>query len=611
MASMRGFTDPSGHDRAFLGVARSVTGKAWRSRLDDPGEAAAAAIAQRHDVSEILARVLAGRGVTTENAEAYLAPTIRVEMPDPSELTDLDAAVARLADAIAAGEAIAIFGDYDVDGATSAALLYDILAACGLDPRIYIPDRIFEGYGPNREAIDRLIDEGSTLIVTVDCGATSFEALEAAAARSVDVVVIDHHQVGVSLPPAAAIVNPNRQDDISGQGDLAAVGVTFLVAAGLIRLLRQRGFFGATRPEPDLLARLDLVALGTVCDIVPLRGLNRAFVHKGLVAMRHTSRPGILALMMEAGLKEPVDSGHLGFLLGPRINAGGRIGDAALGARLLTTTDEDQAREIAQTLGRLNRERQAIERDAVEDAIAEAEAEIGEGAGPAAIVAARDGWHPGVAGLVASRLKDRFGRPAIAIAFLKDAISGTGSGRSVSGVDLGAAIRNAVDRGILIKGGGHAMAAGLTIERARLAEFRQYLETELGDAVRLVRQADALNIDAAMTAGGARLELVSDLKAAGPFGSGNPAPVFAFPAHRLRHASVVGNGHVRVGLSADTGSTLKGIAFRAAGTPLGDALLSAGGRPLHVAGTLSVDHWGGSPRPQLRLIDAAVPEGRL
>jgi single-stranded-DNA-specific exonuclease len=327
--------------------------------------------------------------------------------------------------------------------------------------------------------------------------------------------------------------------------------------------------------------------------------------------MRHTSRPGILALMMEAGLKEPVDSGHLGFLLGPRINAGGRIGDAALGARLLTTTDEDLAREIAQTLGRLNRERQAIERDAVEDAIAEAEAEIGEGAGPAAIVAARDGWHPGVAGLVASRLKDRFGRPAIAIAFLKDAISGTGSGRSVSGVDLGTAIRNAVDRGVLVKGGGHAMAAGLTIERARLAEFRQYLETELGDAVRLVRQADALNIDAAMTAGGARLELVSDLKAAGPFGSGNPAPVFAFPAHRLRHASVVGNGHVRVGLSADTGSTLKGIAFRAAGTPLGDALLSAGGRPLHVAGTLSVDHWGGSPRPQLRLIDAAVPEGRL
>ncbi len=608
---MSGLADASGADRPFLGVARSVTGKAWRSRLDDAGEAAAAAIAQRHETSEILARVLAGRGVTTETVDAYLAPTIRAEMPDPSALTDLDVAVARLAQAVADGEVVTIFGDYDVDGATSAALLHDILGACGLEPRIYIPDRIFEGYGPNREAIDRLIDERSTLIVTVDCGATSFEALERAGERGVDVVVIDHHQVGVSLPPAAAIVNPNRQDDISDQGALAAVGVTFLVAAGLVRLLRQRGFFSAARPEPDLLAQLDLVALGTVCDIVPLRGLNRAFVQKGLVAIRHTSRPGIQALVMESGLKEPVDSGHLGFLLGPRINAGGRIGDAALGARLLTTTDDDQAREIAETLGRLNRERQAIERDAVEDAIAEAEAEIGEADGPAAIVAARDGWHPGVAGLVASRLKDRFGRPAIAIAFGRGAISGTGSGRSVSGVDLGAAIRKAVDGGILVKGGGHAMAAGLTIERSRLAEFRQYLESELGEAVRLARQGDGLNIDAAMTAGGARLELISDLKAAGPFGSGNPSPVFAFPAHRLRYAEVVGNGHVRAGLSADTGSSLKAIAFRAAGTPLGEALMSAGGRPLHIAGTLSVDHWGGSARPQLRIIDAAIPDGRV
>jgi len=314
--------------------------------------------------------------------------------------------------------------------------------------------------------------------------------------------------------------------------------------------------------------------------------------------------------MREAGLKEPVDSGHLGFLLGPRINAGGRIGDAALGARLLTCTDESEAREIAETLGRLNRERQAIERDAVADAIAEAEAEIGEGAGPVAIVAARDGWHPGVAGLIASRLKDRFGRPAVVIAFMQGADQGTGSGRSVSGVDLGAAIRKAVDTGILAKGGGHAMAAGLTIARAKLAEFRQFLETELGAQMRLAGQDDVLKIDAAMTAGGARLDLVCGLKTAGPFGSGNSAPVFAFPAHRLRFAQVVGNGHIRVGLSADTGSTLKGIAFRAAGTPLGDALLSSGGRPLHVAGTLSVDHWGGSPRPQLRLIDAAIPDGR-
>ncbi len=610
MPAMRGFAEPAGSDRPFLGVASSLTGKAWRARLDAAGEAVAAAIAQRHDASEILARVLAGRGVTSETVEAYLVPTIRSQMPDPSELTDLDAAAARLADAVAAGEAVAIFGDYDVDGATSAALLHDILAACGLDPRIYIPDRIFEGYGPNPQAIDRLIDDGSTLIVTVDCGVGSFEALERARLRGIDVIVIDHHQTGSRLPTAAAIVNPNRHDDISGQGDLAAVGVTFLVATGLVRLLRQRGFFTAARPQPDLLTCLDLVALGTVCDIVPLRGLNRAFVQKGLAAMRHTSRPGIMALVRDAGLKEPVDTGHLGFLLGPRINAGGRIGDAALGARLLTCADEAEARDIAATLGRLNRERQAIERDAVAEAVAEAEAESSEGEGPAAIVAARDGWHPGIVGLVAARLKEQFGRPAFAIAFPDGASSGTGSGRSVSGVDLGAVIRKAVKEGVVVKGGGHAMAAGLTIERSRLAAFRQFLDSEIGDAAALARRADTLRIDAAMTAAGTGLELISGLKAAGPFGSGNPAPVFAFPAHRLRFAQIVGHVHVRFGLSADAGSTLKGIAFRACGTALGDALLAAGGRPLHVAGTLSVDHWGGSPRPQLRLVDAAIPDAR-
>jgi single-stranded-DNA-specific exonuclease len=607
---MWGFAEGSVAERPYLGVSRSAAGRAWRARLDPAREAVAASIAQRLGAPDLLARVLAGRDVGPDAAEAFLAPSLRADMPDPSRLADMDRAAARLADAVGRGEAVAIFGDYDVDGATSAALLFHVLAGFGRPPRIYIPDRLFEGYGPNPEAVDRLAEEGARLIVAVDCGSTSVEALERAQARGVDVVVIDHHQLGAELPPAVAIVNPNRQDDVSGLGGLAAVGVTFLAAVALIRELRRRGFFQPGRAEPDLLSLLDLVALGTICDMVPLTGLNRAFVVKGLAAMRHAPRPGLAALAAAARLKAPPDVGHLGFLLGPRINAGGRIGEASLGATLLTTGDRAEAERLAALLDRLNSERQAIEADAVAEAMAQADAELSAGAAPAVLVVAGDGWHPGVVGLVAARLKERFGRPAMAVAFEPGAASGTGSARSVPGADMGAAVRAALAEGLLERGGGHAMAAGLTVRRDRLAALRAFLDRQLGEAVAAASADSALLIDGAATASGATVDLIAALERAGPFGPGHPAPVFAFPAHRIAYVERVGGEHVRVSLSAGAGANLKAIAFRAASSELGRLLLAARGRPLHVAGTLEIDHWGGAPRPCLRILDAAEPAER-
>ena len=603
---MWGFAEQRAPERNFLGVARSCTGRAWLPRLDARGEAVATAMAQRGIASESLARVLAGRGVGLDAAAAFLSPSLKRDLPDPSSLADMDVAAARLADAVEAGQLVAILGDYDVDGATSAALLHGVLAALGCPTRIYIPDRIFEGYGPNVEAVDNLVDGGARLIVCVDCGSTSFAALERAKERGVDVIVLDHHQVGHALPPAAAIVNPNRPDDVSGQGGLAAVGVTFLAAVALLRELRRRGF---SRPLPDLLDFLDLVALGTVCDMVPLTGLNRAYVVKGLIALRRGDRLGMRALIAASRLKGPPDCTHLGFLLGPRINAGGRIGEATLGARLLTCDDPVEAERIAGILDRLNEERQAIEAAAVAEAIAEAEAEIGAGEGPPVLLASREGWHPGVVGLIAARLRERFGRPAFAIAW--NGGTGTGSGRSIAGVDLGAAVRAAVEEGILVKGGGHAMAAGITVPRDRLGALRAFLEGRLATAVEAADGDRFVEIDGALSAGGATVAFIEELERAGPFGNGNPAPVFAFPAHRIAFADTAGNGHVRISLAADAGGSLKALAFRAAEKPLGRALLAARGKPMHVAGTLCLDHWNGTARPQLRILDAAEPAGRF
>ncbi len=592
--------------RSFLGVERSATGRRWDDRLDGAAVLAATAMVQRFELPELLARVLAARGVAVDAAEDFLNPSIRRLMPDPSVLSGMDAAAARIADAVEAGEKVAIFGDYDVDGATSSALLARFLESVGVATRIYIPDRIFEGYGPNPDAIGLLLDEGAGLIVTVDCGSTSHEALAVAAARGHPAVVLDHHQMGAELPPAEAVVNPNRQDDLSGLGYLAAVGVTFLTVVAVNRELRRRGWYTAGRAEPNLLAWLDLVALGTVCDVVPLVGLNRAFVVKGLAVLRHGDNLGIAALARLARIDSPVSPYHLGFLIGPRINAGGRIGDAALGARLLSLDAAAEAEVIAATLDDLNKQRQAVEAAMLEQALAEADAEIGGGEGPAVLVTADPHWHPGIVGLIAARLKERFQRPAFAIAMMPNGL-GTGSGRSVPGVDLGGLVRAAVEEGLLVKGGGHAMAAGITVEKARLGDFRAFLEQHAAAASRAARSASSLLIDGALTARAATPDFIETIERAGPFGAGHAEPVFAFPAHRIGYVETVGNGHVRAQLSGGD-QNLRAIAFRAADSDLGRLLLGSRGRSLHVAGALGLDHWQGRKQASLRILDAAEPQ---
>ncbi|MET3600061.1 single-stranded-DNA-specific exonuclease RecJ [Martelella mangrovi] len=591
--------------RAFLGVEHSARALRWVPRLGAASENRALAMAQSHGISELIARVLAGRDVSVDEAAEFLEPSLRQLMPDPHTLTDCEQAASRLLQAVRDGEKVAIFGDYDVDGACSSALLYRFLRTLGLDAEIYIPDRIFEGYGPNPQAIGALIDGGAGLIVTVDCGSTSHESLAVARSRGIDVVVIDHHQVGVDLPECTALVNPNREDDLSGQGHLCAAGVVFLVLVATLRALRQAGDMRAGRI--DLLSWLDIVALATVCDVVPLKGLNRAYVVKGLIVARALSNPGLSALFKRAGLAGPVTPYHFGFLIGPRINAGGRIGDAALGSRLLTVHDTEEAEAIAERLDQLNRERQAIEAAMLEEAEADAITEFGTGEGVGVIVTAREGWHPGIVGLLASRLKDRFARPAFAIAFDANG-RGTGSGRSIAGFDLGRMVRAAVEEGILIKGGGHAMAAGLTVRREKLSTLRAFFEEHAREAVEALSADAVLKIDGALNASGATLDLIDRLEAAGPYGSGHPQPVFAVPDHKLRDARVIGTGgHVKVTLESADGAHLDGIAFRAADKPLGEMLLASRGRRLNVAGSLSGDYWQGRRRVQLRIIDAAEP----
>ena len=589
-------------DRAFLGVERSVSGQRWVSRLDQAGLNRALAMSQHHGMPELIARVLAGRGVAVDDAEAFLDPTIRSLMPDPYSLTDCEKAAKRLAQAIERHEHVAIFGDYDVDGASSAALLHRFLWQFGIDATIYIPDRIFEGYGPNPTAINQLIDQGAQLIVTVDCGSTSHESLAVAKSRDIDVVVIDHHQVTHDLPVCHALVNPNREDDLSGQGHLCAAGVVFLVLVALHRLMRERGDPRAA--GMDLLSLLDLVALATVCDVVPLKGLNRAYVVKGLVAARHMQNPGLAALFAKAGIGGPVTPYHLGFMIGPRINAGGRIGDAGLGSRLLTIDDSGHAGEIAAKLDELNRERQAMEAEMLAEAVAEALAEYGNGEGAAVIVTARDRWHPGIVGLIAARLKEKFNRPAFAIAFDSSG-KGTGSGRSIYGFDMGKMVRAAVEAGLLVKGGGHAMAAGLTIERAKLGPVRAFFEDAARDSVATLTASRVLKIDGALGATAANFDLADQIEAAGPYGSGHSQPIFALPMHRVRDSRFVGTSHIKVMLEGPDGGRLEGMAFRAGDTDLGRLLLSARGDQIHLAGTLSAEFWQGTRRIQFRILDAA------
>ncbi len=593
--------------KAFLGVTSSALGRTWVERCDAAQGTIALAIAQTHGLPDVLSRVLAGRGVGLHDTDGFLNPRLRDLMPDPHKLTDMEAAASRLADAVLRTEKVAIFGDYDVDGACSAALLAEYLRACGLDYAIHIPDRITEGYGPNVDAIRALKQQGADILVTVDCGTASIEPLAEARRLGLDPIVLDHHQAPEQLPDALAIVNPNRQDDLSGLGHLCAAGVVFLFLVALNRILRLRGFFQG-RPEPDLMGSLDLVALATVADVVPLIGLNRAFVRQGLAIMKSRRRVGLAALLDTAGLAGAPESWHLGYLVGPRINAGGRIGDAALGSRLLLTEDPVQAGRLAAELDRLNRERQAIEVVAVAEAEAQALMALERMPDLPVLVTASAEWHPGVVGLISARTKERFRRPAFAFTLNPDGTA-TGSGRSVPGVDLGHAVRAAVDAGLAIKGGGHTMAAGVTIQAVDLDRFLAYVTERLTDPVSTMRLRDNFAIDATLTAGGAQPGVVTALERAGPFGQGQPEPVFAFPQHRLVEAREVGSGgHMRVKLRGGDGSIIGGIAFRAAGQPLGNALSQAIGNTLHVAGTLSIDRWGGNEKVEVRIMDAARPE---
>lgn len=589
----------TGEKRFFLDVRRSAGGLAWTHRLSERQDMAALAIAQGHGVSDIVARVLAGRGVTALDAARFLDPTIRDLLPDPASLTDMDKAAARLADAVRAQEKVAIFGDYDVDGAASSALLKRFLAHFDVPSEIYIPDRIFEGYGPNPDAMRELVSRGARLIVTVDCGTNSAAAIAAAREAGADVVVLDHHQVAGALPDAVAVVNPNRQDDLSGQGHLCAAGVVFLALVRTAALLRAQG-----KIPPDLLSLLDLVALATVCDVVPLGGVNRAFVVKGLQVMRRQGHVGLTELARVARIGEPLNTFHLSFVIGPRINAGGRIGDAALGSRLLATDDPVEARTIAETLDRLNQERQGMEQEMLAEARLEADAELAGGNGPAVIVTASATWHPGIVGLIASRLKDYARRPAFAIAFNPNGI-GTGSGRSVPGFDLGRLVREAAEAGLIVKGGGHAMAAGITVERAKLGALRAFFEDRAAAAVFRLQDEESLSVDAALAAEGATLALLDALDKAGPFGTGHVAPLFVLPRHRLIDVRPVGSNHLRVNLASESGGRIQGMAFRSTDTPLGAFLLGNRGGTLHVAGSLSGNYWNGSRRVQFRIVDAA------
>ncbi len=586
----------------FLGVTRSLSGRRWRERPADP------AIVRLHQarlgLSEPLARALASRGVAADHGADFLRPTLKALFPDPSAFADMDLAARLLVDALEAGTPLTVFADYDVDGASSAAQLVRWFRHMGAELPIYVPDRLTEGYGPSPAAFRRLREGGTELVVTVDCGAAAYDAIDAAAEVGLKVVVIDHHLMRERLPGAAALVNPNRADCGSGQGVLAAAGVTFVLLAALNREARARGLF-ADRPEPDLRRWLDLAALGAVCDVTQLVGFNRALAAQGLKVMSNLANPGVAALMQVAGAKPPADVFTAGFVLGPRINAGGRIGRSDLGARLLSTDDAEEARSLAIELDALNAERKAVEKEIFDAAIVAIEQASNFDPEAPAIVVAEDGWHPGVIGIVASRLRERYRKPVVVIGVDRAADVGKGSGRSQAGVNLGRAVQAAFDEGLLLAGGGHAMAAGLTVRPSAIPEFRAFLCERLSAEMLVAAEADAVEIDA-LTGPKAARALLSEFQVLAPFGPGNPEPTVALADVRLERPTPLRGGHVRCDLVDMAGGRIKAVAWRCADTELGRRL-TAGGGTLHVAGRLKLDDWNGRDAAELEIEDAADP----
>lgn len=580
---------------AYLGVEQSLTGRRWVGPTVEI-ERAAEALAQDTGLPASLCQILARRGVSAQDAESFLAPTLKDLLPDPRTLKDMETAAIRVLAAVRKGEKIAVFADYDVDGGSSAALVLSWLRQMGRDATLYVPDRIDEGYGPNEPAM-RDLAKGHDLIICVDCGTLSHDPI--AAAKGADVIVLDHHLGGETLPPALAVVNPNRQDESGDLGHLCAAGVVFLLLVELGRQLRDGGQAG-----PDLMALLDLVALATVADVAPLIGVNRALVRQGLRVMARRNRPGLVALSDVARLDSPPSSYHLGFMLGPRVNAGGRIGQADLGARLLSTSSDSEAQAMAERLDELNRERRDIENAVRAAALDQAE---DRGLDAPLVWAAGDGWHPGVVGIVAARLKEAANRPAVVIGF--DGDDGKGSGRSIAGVDLGASIQRLAAEGLLQKGGGHKMAAGLSLTRAQLEPAMARLSDLLArQGAGQAGPAD-LRLDGLLMPGAAQVDLVERLEDAGPYGAGAPAPRFAMPDLQIRHARRVGESHLKVSLSDGLGGGIDGICFGAFDTALGATLSAHGGARFHVAGRLDINTWGGRKTVQLRLEDAAPASG--
>jgi single-stranded-DNA-specific exonuclease len=593
--------------REALGVGRSLGGRRWLWRTA-PGDAAqdrtGLAVAQRLALPEIVGRLLAGRGIDIEAAADFLEPTLRALMPDPSLLRDMDAAAARLARAVTHHETVGVFGDYDVDGAASSALMVRFLRGLGCRVEYHVPDRTTEGYGPNAPALRALVGRGVTLIVCVDCGTAAADAL-ACMQGAADVIVLDHHKSEGPPPPVLATVNPNRLDDASGLGMLCAAGVAFLAAAATLRVLRRQGIF-ELRSEPDLRELLDLVALATVCDVMPLLGFNRALVCQGLKVMARRARPGLVALMDVAQARDRPSAMTCGFMLGPRINAGGRIGEADMGLRLLLEEDDDHARALAGKLDAVNRQRQEVEA-AVLDAAMQAAGDQAAAGHPALLIAG-PAWHPGVVGIIAGRLKERFNRPAC-VAGIADGRA-RGSGRSVVGLDLGSAVIAARQAGILESGGGHAMAAGFALVPARIADFHAFLNERLAAASLLPSAAD-LMVEGVLTVAGATAELAGAVERLAPFGNGNEEPVFAVSRARVARADRVGRdaATIRAFVEGEGGGRLKAMLFRAREGAVADALLARDGVPLHLAGHLRAESWNGSEAACFVIADAALAGG--
>ncbi len=586
----------------FLGVTRSLSGRVWRQRAFD------SELVRRHQLShglsEPLARALAARGVTAEACADFLNPTLKSLFPDPSSFADMDRAASILIDALEAKRRVMVFADYDVDGASSASLLVRWFRAMGLELGIYVPDRITEGYGPSPAAFRRLKDEGADLVVTVDCGAAAHDALACAAEIGLPVVVIDHHLMRPGeIPAVAALVNPNRADCGSGQGHLAAAGVAFVLLAALNREARRRGLM--TGGEPDIRAWLDLAAMGAVCDVTQLTGFNRALAAQGLKVMSAWGNPGLKALMDVAKGQGPASVFHVGFLLGPRINAGGRVGRSDLGARLLSTDDPAEAATLAAELDALNAERKQVEADVQAAAERHIERESNQADAPCLIVA-DDGWHPGVIGIVAGRLRERYRKPVIVIGIDRPANVGKGSGRSQPGVNLGAAVQAAYEEGLLLAGGGHAMAAGLSVRPEAIPDLRAFLCERLAAESQAATANDALEIDALVTARGADRALWADFQRLAPFGPGNPEPLFAAADVRVERPMALRGGHVRCTLTDGSGGRLKAVAWRIGDTDMGRRLLQEGGS-VHVAGRLKPDDWQGREGVELEIEDVADP----